>query len=427
MPYELSRYLTDTNLSLKERLWAMGRYWTRGNLATTYGDLRYDTAHLRTCAPKRIDRIPFTLPNLRKVGGVCIEQAYFAAEVCKALGVPATIVTGRGGTGTAHAWVACLKIASSGKKAVWDAKTGRYEEHKYYTGQLQAPATGKSLLDSELMLLGAAALLPLDRREQSDAACALAKMVAEVAHENKSADVGELKRLAKLHNERFSNETPVDQAKLEPAAELNMAMVEDLLEIAIARNLAQREAWDFIVSLRRRDLLKVENLDRFFNVLITKTAKAYPDYSCEMVMKIVPTIDDGKNRMGVYKKATGIYVGRPDLQGRLLMATGDDYLNQNKRAAALKLYQMTATRHVKIAEVVVPAARKAETLLVEVGHRKKAISMYKKLFARTKKERSIASEQTAYYRLGVRLAELLAAEGKDDEAEKIRKRIESKK
>ena len=427
MPYELSRFLADTTLSIPERRWALGKYRNYSNPAKTYFDIKYDVTHYRKGAPKKISRVPFTLPNLRKVGGVCIEQAYYASEVCKALGMPATVVTGRGAGGASHAWVACLRITPGGKRVAWDSRTGRYKAHRYHVGQLWNPATGEALPDSELALLGRAVLLPLRQREAADAAIALAKIACDLSHEDKVADMTALQAFAKLCAERIKDAKAPDPASLAAKVKINMSVVEDLVSTALARNLAQSSAWNLLIDLRSRDLLEVSHLDRFFDVLISKTAKAFPDYSCEMVLKIVPTIPDAKKRLSVYKKAVSVYARRPDLTGRITIATGDDYLNQNDRQTALKVYQSTAIKYVDLAMVVVPAARKAETLLTGAGKTKTAILLYSSLFKRARKPGKTAFfRQTTYYQLGARLAELLESAGRTSSAKKIRKAIGDK-
>ena len=425
MPYELSRYLADTNLSIKERLWASGKYSRYPNPAKAYFDLRYDTAHFVKGDPKKISKLEFTLANLRKVGGVCIEQAYYSSEICKALGIPATIVGGRGADGVHHAWMMCFTRRRSSRSAGWDSSTGRYPEQKYYVGDVQNPANGRELLDCELMLEGAAALLPLARREDADTATSLAVLAADVANAAELADLNDLQALAALHKKRFGT------APLEPSTKatikIDMTIVEDFLAAALACNLAHRRAWEFIIELRNsRDMLKVSHLGKFFDVLTSKTAKFYPDYSCEMVLRIVPSLPEPKGRMKVYQKALGVYASRPDLQGRIMIACGDDYARQSKPAKALKFYETAAMRNVELADIVTSAAGKAEKLLVDAGHAKPAIAMYTKLFKAAKRPRrssSVFAGQTSYYILGSRLAGLLETAGQAKDAQKIRAMI----
>ncbi|MBL7220807.1 MAG: hypothetical protein ISS69_11885 [Phycisphaerae bacterium] len=425
MPYELSRYLTDTRLSIAERLWAYGRYNRYPNPAKAYFDLKYDTDHFEKGDPKKISKLAFTLPNLRKVGGVCIEQAYYSSEVCKALGIPAKIVGGRGGGGVYHAWMMCFISKRRGRAAGWDSSTGRYAEQKYFVGDVQNPANGRRLLDCELMLEGAAALLPPSRREDADTATQLAVLAADVANAAEPADLKDLQALAALHKKRFGT-SPMAKPP-EATIKIDMGIVEGFLTDAINYNLAHRPVWDFIIELREsRDMLKVSHLGKYFDVLISRTAKVYPDYSCEMVMRIVPSLPDPKGRMNVYKKAMSVYASRRDLQGRIMIACGDDYAKQSKPASALKFYEAAALRNVDVADIVTMAAGKAEKLLVDAGHKKLAIAMYTKLFKAAKKPGKASTAftgQTSYYIIASRLATLLETAGQTKDAQKIRTMI----
>jgi hypothetical protein len=426
MPYELSRYLTDTKLSIKERLWAYGRYGRYPNPAKAYFDLKYDIAHFEKGDPKKISKLEFTLPNLRKVGGVCIEQAYYSTEVCKALGIPAKIVTGRGAGGVHHAWMICFIRAGRSRSPSWDSSTGRYPQQKYYVGDVQNPANGRAIFDCELMLAGAAASLSPARRQDADTATTLAVLAAELASAGKPADLADLQALSVLHKKRFGT-SPIDTDSLKATIKIDMVLVEGFLTTAINSNVAHRRAWDFIIELRQdRDMLEPSHLGKYFDVLIARTSKLYPDYSCEMVMRIVPSLPKPATRMKAYQKAMKIYASRPDLRGRIMIACGDDYAKQEKPAKALKFYETAAMKNITLTNIVADASGKAEKLLVDAGHTKPAIAMYTKLFKLTRKPKKVAgafSVQTSYHIIGTRLADLLEIDGQTQTAQKIRKLI----
>ncbi|MBT3199439.1 MAG: hypothetical protein HN350_05940 [Phycisphaerales bacterium] len=423
MPYELSRYLADTELSIKERNWAYGKYSRHPSPVQSYKALKYDSDHLRDGTPKKISKLEFTLPNLLKVGGVCIEQAYYSSEICKAVGIPAKIVTGRGASGISHAWTMCFVKTPRSHGAGWDSSTGRYGSQKYFVGNVQNPATGRGMFDIELMLEGAAALLKPTRREDADTATSLAILAADLANAGKLGDTTDLKAMAALYKKRFAK-SPVDPETLNATVKIDMVMVEDFLSMALACNIAHRPVWDFILELRvNRDMLEVSHLRKFFDVLTSKTAKAYPDYSCDMVLRIVPSMSKHAARMNVYKNALRVYAARRDLQGRILLACGDDCAGNDKPALALKFYESAAMKNLDLAVVVTPASRKAEKLLVDAGKTKAAIAMYAKLFKATKKPRKVSENftgQTTYNILGTRLADLLESIGDARNAQKTR-------
>jgi len=427
MPFELSRYLADTRMNIAERDWAARKYFRTADLGPTYFDVKYDTDYFMKKVPKKIDALEFTLPNLFKVGGVCIEQAYYASEVAKALGVPAAIVYGKGESGIGHAWFTYFQLNPAGTSASWAGGAGRYQSQLYFTGNVYNPATGKEILDSELVLVGAAALLPLKRREQAEAATDLAKMVAEACREgDKEGDVEPLKALAGEYQTRQdqAKDTTAPKAMLDwvkPKGKIDSKMIEGLLDLAIQRNIAYGPAWQTIVSLRKEKRLSVTKLDSFFNVLIGKTAEAYPEQSCQMILELVPTLEEPAKREMAYKKSLAVYGRRPDLKGKILLALGDEAREKGDTGQAIRIYQTAAMECVIVPDIVLPAAAKAEELLVADKKKVDAMRMYQALYAKTAKEDCALEirRETSNYKLGARLADLLKEAGNKDAAERI--------
>jgi transglutaminase-like putative cysteine protease len=427
MPFELSRYLADTRINIAERDWAARKYFRMADLGPAYFDVKYDTDYFMKKVPKKIDALEFTLENLFKVGGVCIEQAYYASEIAKALGVPAAIVYGKGESGIGHAWFTYFQLDPAGTSASWAGGAGRYQSQLYFTGNVYNPATGKQILDSELVLVGAAALLPLKRREQAEAATDLAKMVAEACREgDKEGDVEPLKALAGDYQARQAQAkgTTAPKAMLDwvkPKSKIDSKMIEGLLDLAIQRNIAYGQAWQAIVSLRKEKRLSVTKLDSFFNVLIGKTAEAYPEQSCQMILELVPTLEEPAKREMAYKKSLAVYGRRPDLKGKILLALGDEAREKGDTGQAIRIYQAAAMECVIVPDIVLPAAAKAEKLLEADKKKVEAMRMYQALFAKTAKEDCALEirRETSNYKLGARLADLLKEAGNKDAAERI--------
>jgi len=310
------------------------------------------------------------------------------------------MVAGHNEAGEPHAWVACVRVHRQGNQmlAEWDAQTARYEEQKFYTGTVVDPASGKPVHDSELILLGAATLLPLDRREEADAATALAEMVADAIQ----AKPEELK-----------------------AAGVNgPAVVEQLLTQAVNRNLAHKPVWELMIRLRKAGELSTDCLDQLFNFLVEHTAKDYPDYGCELVLQIVPTYEPAR-REKIYQGAAEAYAHRPDLRGRVMIALGDDYALQGKKDQALATYKQVMGAHHDLTEVLLTAARRAGDLMVANRRRDQAIQMYTQLFSDSRRPDAQAADysQSAYYQLGRRLEDLLREDGQADAARRVLRKV----
>ena len=89
----------------------------------------------------------YTLAEIRKVGGICGDRAYFASMTAKANGIPAMPLIGEGRRG-GHAWFGYE--AAPGR---WDFTAGRFAEDRYATGYTHDPQTHEVIKEQSLYLL----------------------------------------------------------------------------------------------------------------------------------------------------------------------------------------------------------------------------------------------------------------------------------
>ena len=427
MPYEISRYLAVSRLSVAERLWARANFGRLPSPAKSFFALDYDMDYCRHGKPKKISKLDYTLANLKKVGGVCIEQAYFAAEVCRARGVPAVIVYGKSSSGIGHAWVAAASVQGRGQRfrVHWDADTGRYRSQLYYTGYCHEPADNEKITDEELYLSGWAAGLSQADRERADAATFLAELAGDRAADAEPPSAEPLRALAKEHDEAFPDDPAADVSWISKPAKVGPDLAADLLDKAIDANLAHKPAWRYLVTLRKEDKIGLDRLEKFLTLLIRRTARNLPGYSCQVAMEMLPSITPAERRIRTYDSVCRIYGSRPDLQAKLMIAAGDDLLAQGKTKEALSAYEHAASRGRQLAEVLLLAAGKAEKLLRGADRLDDAIRMYAGLFQRSRAQRVSPqfAASTARYRLGLRLAKLLKEAGQDHQAQQVLRSI----
>jgi len=425
LPYELSRYLADTRLSLNERLWAWDQYGSSDSPVRCYFHVKYDTDYSQKGKAKKISGHPYTLWNLRQYGGVCVDQAYFAAHVCKSLGIPATVVAGRSSGGVGHAWVARLVLTNSGRSAEWDSTTARYRSHLYYTGKTTSPATGADLSDAELVLAGYAAMQPLQDREYADAALYVARHI----HDNRKADWGDAVALVKSAAADFTKRAykgakPPNLSWARLTIKSKAQLAEEFLAAALKRNLALNDGWKFLVELRKADAIELGHLDSFLDILIERTAKAFPEYSCRIVLDVATTVPAGAARLKTYQNCLRCFGKRPDLAGEILIAMGNEYAALRHGDLAVKTYMQAADKAIKVPEVVLAATDQACKVLLAMGKAPQAESMYKGLISRVKPDGDpMFFTQTVYYQLNVRLAELYRKMGKHSNAARIMSRL----
>lgn len=141
------KYLVDVPIDISElRTMRAKLKITRPNLDKLFSMVDYDLERLRA---DELDWIgdDYKLSTIFRKGGICVDQAYFAAMSGKALGVPTLYFSGQG-TGGGHAWFGFLKEENK-----WMLEAGRYEEQQYVTGRARDPQTWEPINDHQLRFL----------------------------------------------------------------------------------------------------------------------------------------------------------------------------------------------------------------------------------------------------------------------------------
>lgn len=141
------KYLVDHLLAEAELEWARKNVTaSRSGFEKVFFSIRYDIPRFE----RNILTWPYPnygLADIRQHGGICVDQAYFAAMAGKAKGLPTLFFTGQGDSG-GHAWFGYLE--SPGR---WETDCGRYAQENYPVGQATDPQSWKPISDTELVFL----------------------------------------------------------------------------------------------------------------------------------------------------------------------------------------------------------------------------------------------------------------------------------
>jgi len=138
-PYELV-WVVDAPVPTSELVWAQKNvHLSRKDWGKAYFSIRY-----------RMDKAAggveiydyYTLAEIKERGGICGDQAYFAAMTAKANGIPAMVISGQGDRG-GHAWVQW-----EATKNGWE-EAGRYADN-YAAGTTNEPQTHRTVKEQEL-------------------------------------------------------------------------------------------------------------------------------------------------------------------------------------------------------------------------------------------------------------------------------------
>lgn len=129
--------------------------WVRNNVSVSpleyekvYEMVSYDVRRLRT-GRMTWPYDDYSLPAILQVGGICVDQAYFASQVGKVQGMPTLEFLGLGMDGR-HAWFGYLDTRDN-----WNMDAGRYADQRYITGHAFNPQTWIFISDHDLEFLGA--------------------------------------------------------------------------------------------------------------------------------------------------------------------------------------------------------------------------------------------------------------------------------
>lgn len=153
--------VVDTPVPLSELRWVR-EHVRSGNWDRKFFDVKFDEQRLRREA-YQWPHGPYTLAAIKDEGGICVDQAYYAALCARAYGVPALLFFGEGRRGP-HAWFGYMKGTEK-----WEMDVGRFAYDKYATGFAVNPQTNQPMSDHDLTFL-------CDRALHEDAFSAAARL-----------------------------------------------------------------------------------------------------------------------------------------------------------------------------------------------------------------------------------------------------------
>lgn len=141
------KFVIDTVTPFAELAWSQQvADYPLGQLAKAYTMVRYRADRAANSAAVW-GGANYRMVEMLGQGGICVDQAYFAAQVGKARGVPTLLFQGRGNDGR-HAWFGYLD-----SNRQWKLDAGRYKEQRFVTGYARDPQTWRELSDHELRFL----------------------------------------------------------------------------------------------------------------------------------------------------------------------------------------------------------------------------------------------------------------------------------
>jgi hypothetical protein len=383
LPWPILLYLVDSRVTPDERTWALNSYHLPREAGQAYFQVKYDMQGFYSGQWKGGDRQSYTLPNILKLGGVCKDEAHFAAETCRANGIPAAVCTGTSGSGEGfHAWVGLLKISQ--RRAVFDFQTARYPEHGFWSGTVIDPQTGEKLADSEVAMVAEWSTTPPAKRLLSHALTQSLDLLVEPQQRITAckaaleAAPGNQQAWLALVNECIQPQTPA-------------ATVTEVSEV-IER-----------FALGRYD-------DFAFKAFTTFIAAAPP-----------------ADQLAMLDRISKFFPNRPDLLADLALRKGDALRKASRPVDALRLYQDVLEVALRYGPLSLEAIARIDAMLRPAGKMRELTDHYRVAWAHmTVPEASGYIATTPWYIMGDRYAAILDETGDKAAAAKVRQTLRSR-
>jgi tetratricopeptide (TPR) repeat protein len=406
MPAELLIYVVDSTASVPEMQWALQRYAGDTNVGARFFDIDYDYDYFVKGAARKVSAVEYTLPNILKFGGVCADQAYFAASAAKAIGVPSACAVGASAE-VSHGWVGFVQ-ADSGR-AWWNFDSGRYPQYQGVRGSIIDPQTGQSIPDSYVSLLADfVGAKTADRQAvvaMTDAARRLIEMVGDPSVAEAESIPG------------FESAAPRARTTDEALA---------LLEAGLGACPGYGEAWFTVQQLAQEGRLSLEDKKRWGGVLHRLCGERYPDFYLAIITPMIATIDDVKEQNALWNAAFKVFQNRHDLAATVRIEQAKLWLAQQEFDKAGQCFEDVINRYANAGPFVIEALSMAEAILRQERDGRRLLALYQRAWSQINKPQEMAGVfviQSNWYRVGTMYAERLEEAGARDEAAKVRAAI----
>lgn len=384
MPYDVLKYVVDSQRPIEERQWAMRSYGRTSDLTKVYLKPPYDMQHLTYGKPKKIEEHPYTLKNIAKYGGVCHDRAVFASEVAKAAGRPAVYLWGSTESGVTHAWIGYLR--KRGRSYVWDLDSGRVGDAETAVGRLREPQEYVVIDEGELELALLALRLRSEQRRMALVWCNLADIL--------------LKADAKLAASKA-------------------------MDASLSACLCDRSQWRTLAALARAGVLSPKDVEKLINDF-KKKLKDYPSLAVDVFEHMVATLGEkeSKLRLELYDEMARAFPKNPELVGRIRLSQARYLEETGKQDEALKTYTNAVAKVIECRDVAIPLLDNATRLLLKNKKLKQAIALNKTAYYRTPSLKSdVHAMLTTRFAVGLRWAKLCKLAGDKKAHDRLLKSI----
>jgi len=411
VPAELLIWVVDSTATAREMEWALLKYQGTTQVGNLFFKIDYDYDYLKRGKTKKVSVNGFNLPNLLEYGGVCADQAYFAAAVGKCIGVPTATAWAQSAT-AGHVWVGFFQAKA--RDGVWNFNSGRYQDYKDIKGEVINPQSRKTVPDAYVSLTAEMIGISREYRQTAQAYIDAARRVIELMDSGKGLEAAK------------PDESAVEKFLLAPRrVDVNVAL--DLLEAGLTYNPANAEGWLVVRDLAVKGRLTLGHKQRWGGVVGRFTRKKYPDFTLLVLAPMIKSVESPEAQDRMWSEALGMFHSRPDLCAEVLMNQARFREGKGEIAAAGQLYETIILKYANDGPFIMEALQAAERLLKDARPEIVA-GFYEQAWRRIKRPHKIALTEITkfsnWYRVGSLYAVKLELAGEKGKAKKVKDELE---
>lgn len=399
-------YVVDISEAIDQLEWANKTYGSSPGIDQRFFEIVYDTEHFTQGKPKKVTEAGnYCLQSIKKYGGVCADQAYFAMSVAKACGIPSGYVFARGAD-VSHAWVGY--VAVRGRKAEWNFKAGRYPEYQKLRGNMLNPQTGEYVSDGRVGILSKSI-----------------NSTPQQVHQVMAAQ----KIVGRMNQGYWS---AVEKMDLDPRGNIRKARtstVDDrlaLLRTTLSKSPGVPRAWDRVTEMAKKGDLDEKQLDVWARAALQLAGKTHQDFSFDFLYDLISTIDDPQRQHDMWEWAFGQFRTRPDLAAAVRFAQGELWDKNNNPEYAWLAYQDVLDKFLNEGPMSVLAVEAMGKLLVKNDKRDAYLKLLEDTARKVIRPEDMGTNfatQSNYYQINRLLVLELEHQHRTGDAKRIRNLI----
>lgn len=445
MPPDLLAYVVNTTCSVNDLTWANRNYAGNRNVGELFFNVRYDWNAFTLRSTKEVTKQGYTLPNILKYGGVCADQAYFATEVAKAIGVPAAYTRGADAE-VSHAWVGFLQNDARGLH--WNFDAGRYESYRNVRGDVVDPITRDNLPDSYVTLLAESATAsPASLQTAAAYAEAAFMLIPEAAGPIGVVTAGNSSNVPTLSTKTSAtgallsppkSATSPKSSASGPAPAIPPELAEaglvarprtiqsalDLIEMGLHQNESYAPGWSAVGRLAESGEMSLDQKRRWAGLIQKLCGQKYPDFAVALLDPMIRTVDDSAAQSRLWDALyASVQQARPDLAAQVRIRQGEMWEKKGDMAKAGQAYEDVIRRYVNTSPYALTAVQKAEGLLKQIGQQDKVLTLYKQAATAVMRPDSMMApefmKQSNWYKIRAAYARKLEEAGRSNEARAV--------